>query len=497
MKTIKYFSILIASMLLIASCSDFLDFRPEGTTTAGAVDYTNPDNIFLSVSAAYATLRSDDVHGFSYIGLFEIASDNADKGSTPDDSPTMKKIDNLSFTSTNSLINTTWTGFYNVVSAANYAIGQMSQFIDSLSLESDREYARQCQAEARFIRAYAYFDLVRVFGRIPLIDTTMTSEQLASVPQSSEADIYKFIDNDLDDAIANMPASYSSKSWAGRATKYSAMALKAKVDMYQQKWDTVAALTDKIIASGQYGLLDDFRSVFSVNEENSKESLFEIQSSTFGNESGDKTYCDYGYFQGPRGNTPGNMQGWGFCTPSNNLIAFFASRGDSIRAKATFLYRGTITPEGDSIKTACTNPVYNGKVYTPSSYNNWNYNGYAFDHNPRILRYSEVLLMFAEAYAQGATYPATCGLSGYDALNMVRARAGLLPETLTIQNVWDERRAELAMEEDRYFDLIRTGQAHDAMSAVGKNFVVGKNEHYPIPSNQLQTNTNLTQNSGY
>jgi hypothetical protein len=274
------------------------------------------------------------------------------------------------------------------------------------------------------------------------------------------------------------------------------MALKAKVHLYQNEWDSVASLTDKIMDSGRYDLLPDFRSVFSIDEENSKESLFEIQSSTLGKSTGPETFLSYAYVQGPRGNSPGNMQGWGFCTPSTDLINFFTTRGETDRANATFLYRGSMTPEGDSIKAACSNPVYNGKVYTPSQYNLWNYNGYGFDHNVRIIRYSDVLLMFAEAKLQGATVATVSGDDAVTALNKVRVRAKLLPiDAPTLQDVWDERRAELAMEQDRFFDLVRTGQAATALA--GKGYNPAKHLLFPIPAQQMQLNTNLTQNLNY
>jgi hypothetical protein len=189
------------------------------------------------------------------------------------------------------------------------------------------------------------------------------------------------------------------------------------------------------------------------------------------------------------------MQGWGFCTPSDSLIAFFARRGEVIRPATTLLYRGTKTPEGDSIKMNCANPVYNGKVYTPAIYNLWNYNGYGFEHNLRILRYADVLLMYSEALAHGTSVTLKSGYTASMALNEVRDRAGLGPVAVTFQNIWDERRAELAMEEDRFFDLIRTGQAYDVLK--NKGFVKGKHEVFPIPSAQRQLNPNLQQNPNY
>lgn len=487
--------IAILSIFFFAGCSDFLDIRPEGTVPSTGMDYTKSENTFLSVSAAYAKMRTASTHSFPYIGAFEITSDNADKGSSPEDNPTMKQLDDLTYDSSNGLINELWTGYFDVVSGANHAIAQMPLFEAALQNADAKKYTRECAGEAKFIRAYAYFNLTRLFGRVPVINTALTAEELAAKKQESTDSLYRFIEKDLLEAIAVLPASYT-KDWAGRVNKYTAMALKAKVHMYQNEWDSVASLTDRIMASNRYDLLPDFRAVFSIDGENSKESLFEIQSSTLGKSTGETTFLEYAYVQGPRGNSPGNMQGWGFCTPSSDLINFFTTRGDSVRAITTFLNRGTITPEGDSIKAACSNPVYNGKVYTPSQYNLWNFNGYGFDHNVRIIRYADVLLMFAEAKVRGTATGNTSGFDATTAVNKVRERAKLAPlGSPTLQDIWDERRAELALEEDRFFDLIRTGQAPTVLS--GKGFNAAKHNLFPIPGQQMQLNTNLTQNPNY
>jgi hypothetical protein len=494
MKRLHIFSIIILILTLV-SCEEFLEIRPEGTLPTTGIDYSKSENVFLSVSASYAKLRNYGAHVFPYIGAFEIASDNADKGSSPEDNPTMLELDNLTYRPDNGLINDLWTSYFDIVSGANYSIHQMPLFENELLNSSDKLYAVQCQGEVKTIRAYAYFNLTRLFGRVPIVDTVLTAAQLASLSQASTGQLYDFIEKDLLEAINVLPEGYT-KEWAGRINKYTAMAIKAKVHMYQAEWDSVASVTDRIISSGRYDLLTDFREVFSVDGENSRESLFEVQSSTLGKSTGDNTFLEYAYVQGPRGNSPPNMQGWGFCTPSQNLINFYTSRGEVIRPATTLLYRGTRTPEGDSIRTSCTNPVYNGKVYTPSVYNKWNFNGYGFDHNVRIIRYADILLMYAEARINGATAGTTSGLSADEAVNLVRVRAGLTPLTgVTMQQIWDERRAELAMEEDRFTDLVRTGQAATALAS--KGFVTGKHEVYPIPSAQMQLNPNLTQNNGY
>lgn len=496
MKSIKKFLPVVALSLVITGCSDFLDIRPEATMPAAGMDYSKIENVFLPISASYAKMRSNDAHAFPYINAFEIASDNADKGSTPDDNSTSKEFDDLAFQSNNGLLNNLWVSYFDIVSGANYAIAEMPKYESSLNAAADKAYTHQCAGEAKTIRAYAYFNLTRLFGRVPIIDKAMSSEELGTLQQADKPALYAFIEKDLAEAIQVLPESYPAQ-WKGRITKFTAMALKAKVHLYQAEWDSVAVITDKIIASNRFDLLANFREVFSIDAENSKESLFEIQSSTLGKTNGDAPFLEYAFVQGPRNNFPSNMQGWGFCTPSQNLINFFTARGETVRATTTFLRRGTKTPEGDSISVKVANPVYNGKVYTPSIYNKWSYNGYGFDHNVRILRYSDVLLMFAEAKAHGTALGNTSGMTADAALNKVRARAGLSAISATVDNIIDERRAEFAMEEDRYFDIIRTGKAQTAMQAVGKTFKVGTHEVYPIPAAQKTLNPNLVQNPGY
>jgi starch-binding outer membrane protein, SusD/RagB family len=494
---IKGFKIVLILLVTLqfTNCEDYLELRPEATIPTLGMDYSKSENIFLPVSAAYANLRQFGAHVFPYIGAFEIASDNADKGSSPEDNPPMIEIDNLTYESNNVHLNSLWVSYFNIVSGANHAIHQMPLFEEALPDSGDKLYARQSQGEAKTIRAYAYFNLARLFGRVPLIDTILSQEALAAASQASTGELYNFIEKDLREAIAVLPDFYSSE-WAGRITRFTAMGIKAKVHLYQSDWDSVAYLTDRIIASGRFSLLNNFREVFSLDGQNSSESIFEIQSSTLGRTTGGAAYMEYAFVQGPRGNTPSNMQGWGFSTPSQNLIDFFDERGEVIRPATTLLYRGTVTPEGDSIRTIVTNPVYNGKVYTPSYLNRWSFNGYGFDQNVRILRYPDILLMYAEAIVSGATVPLLSGLTADEAVNMVRRRAGLSDLTgVTLQDIWDERRAELAMEQDRFFDLIRTGQAQAALSH--KGFTIGKHEVYPIPAAQMQLNPNLTQNPGY
>ncbi|MEG2947460.1 MAG: RagB/SusD family nutrient uptake outer membrane protein, partial [Bacteroidales bacterium] len=320
--------ILALAGLLSFSCNDYLDIPTENSSPVIGIDYSNADNLFLPLSAAYASMRNNDAFAMPYYSMFEVASDNADKGSDSWDAPAILDIDSIRFDPGNYLFNNIWVASFNIVSASNYAIESMDKFMTALPTEKDRLTAKAYQGEAKFIRAYAFFNLVRLFGRVPIVDKSYTADELSKLPQSNTLDIYKFIQQDLVDAMAVLPTAYSYNQYPGRTTVYTAAALKAKVHMYlasvlkaegqpyQAQWDSVAVLTDKVISSNLFELLPAFRTYFSLAGKNSKESIFEIQCSTLGNTSGGeelKAFVEYAFQQGPRGNEPGNMQGFGLC----------------------------------------------------------------------------------------------------------------------------------------------------------------------------------------
>ena len=492
MKTTQYSLVFLPVLILLAGCSDFLDIRTEATMPSSGMDYSKTENIFLPVSAAYASMRLGESEALNYMSVLEISSDDADKGSSPDDGPAVKEFDEFTYGPQNDHIGYVWSIFYRMVSAANYAVESMDRFEEAITSEEGLRQVAECRAESRFIRAFAYFNLVRTFGAVPLIDRTMTSEELASVNVSSVAKVYQFIYEDLDAAIATLPESYVDMP--GRYTRYTAMALKAKVALYNRDWNEAARLADALMACGRFSLMSKFRDAFSVEHENGPESLMEIQSSDMGQTSGAMPICYYGFIQGPRnGSEP--LQGWGYKVPSQTLIAFLDGRGDTIRKSVTLLERGSVTPEGDQISANCANQYYNGKVYVPSRYNTRSFNAYGLDHNMRIIRYAEVLLIFAEAMANGASISVTSGYTADMALNEVRARAGLPATTATLEHIYDERRAELALEENRFFDLVRWGKAAEVLGPLG--FTAGKNEVFPIPSTQRQLNPSLPATPGY
>ncbi len=457
------------------------------------MDYTKVENIFQPVSAAYASMRLSEGRAFSYVSVMGVPSDDDDKGSTETDGLETKELDGFAFTPSNGLINDVWIHFFDMVSSANYAIESMAKFEKALSDATALGKVAECRGEAKVIRAYAYFNLVRLFGSVPKIDRTMTAQELGNHTASTVNEIYDFIYEDLDDAIEVLPETFAEK---GRFNRYSAMGLKAKVALYREDWDEAAFQADAVIGSNKYELESDFANAFSVEGEYGKESLMEIGSNDLGQVSGSAPICYYGFIQGPRSNKPSNMQGWGFKVPSQALVNFFTERGDTKRLAVTVLKRGETAPGGEQIIDMCPNPYYNGKVYTPSSTNTFTNNSYGLDHNMRLLRYSEVLLIYAEAMMEGAVVEQPkSGMTADAALTKVRARVGLDPVAATIENIYDERRAELAMEDDRFFDLVRTGQAATVLAS--KGFKANKNEVFPTPTNQIQVNSGLIKTPGY
>jgi hypothetical protein len=322
---------------------------------------------------------------------------------------------------------------------------------------------------------------------VPLLSRPPETPEELNPVRASKEDVYAFIENDLTQAAQVLPATYPSTD-VGRATKGAALSLLAKVSLYQRKWAEVVALTDQVQGLG-YSLTPDYYQIFRISGENNAESIFEIQAQTLAGNCG-ASNSQWAEVQGVR-----EQFGWGFSIPTEDLENAFEP-GDK-RKEATILYRGEVTPEGDIINPTAPNPRYNQKAYVPSTVTRDC--GYAKDQNVRILRLADVLLMQAEAANElGQTVKALA------ALNQVRIRAGLTPVISASQEdlrarIWHERRVELALENgDRFFDLVRTGQAPAVFQRLGKNFVAGKNEVFPIPQNQLTLSSGkLTQNTNY
>lgn len=474
----------------LVSCGDeFLDKAPKGELTS--------DNFFLdatqaeqAVNATYAHLRNFNVHVFSYIGITDIASDDADKGSVPGDAGFLQDINDFTFDANNSAVNGIWSGYYQGVFRANQVLAN----VPNIDMDEDRK--AQLLGEARFLRAYFYFFLVRTYGDIPLIDRPLNPDEYrqARVPV---AQIYDFIEEDLNFAIANLPekSEYVATD-LGRATSGAAKAYLAKVHLFQNDYPAAFQLAQEVINSGEYDLYPNYEAIFRSEGEHSSESIFEV--STVALEQGGGA-SQFNEVQGIRGN-PNN--GWGFNNPSADLIAAFEENDP--RLGATVIFNGDTLSSGEVVMAdpnMGANARFSKKAWVPERPPIGFGNSGA---NIRLFRYADLLLIAAEAANELGN-----SSEALNYLNQVRERARqgnteILADVTTTNQpelraaIWHERRVELAMEQHRYFDLVRQGQAQTVFNNLGLNWTPNKHEVFPIPQSEIDISAGiLTQNQGY
>ena len=478
-------SIIYPLVLLIIGLSgckkDFLDRQPLGRYTEDDLTAGTFDS---QVFAVYAAMRAEGVSGVKYIAVMGIRSDDSDKGSSVSDAVDAENFfDNFQYRTDFWLLNDFWGDHYKLIGLANTVISD----IDSIKATDQPTLVNK--AEAKFIRAYAYFNLVRAFGEVPKIDFKVTSAAQANVEKSSVANIYALIDADLTEAAATLPPSWDGR-YIGRLTSGAAKALQAKTYLYRQNWPLALAAAKAVISSGEYNLSTPYDQIFREEGENGKESVFEIQAyfsptQDFG--------IQYATIHGVRG--AGAMDlGWGWNTPNRNLYNAYET-GDP-RRDATLLYSGKVnTPYNELIPDSTAvvpRPFWNKKTYTnPSTRAALNSRSGRW-MNLRVIRYADVVLMAAEAANEvGGAQNTTDALAW---LEMVRARArgtaSVLPKiTVTDQAllrdaIRHERRIELAMENERFFDLVRWGIAKTVFTALGKTYE-DKHRYLPIPQPEI------------
>lgn len=484
--------ILVSTLAVLAfsanSCrTDALDVQPTASvSTADLSLYNNNEGAESFVTAVYAKLRDWNMSAFAWIGITNIISDDADKGSSPGDSGSDKNILDalVDITANTSSFTEIWKASYQSINRANQALEILPQLTNA-----DQALRDRLTGEVKFLRAFTYFNLVRGWGGVPIVDhvpsPSSTDDNNMLLVRKSKEEVYAFIIKDLEEAAAALPVktAYSGDD-VGRASKGAAYALLSKVYLYQKNWQKSLDYANMVTG---YSLTPNFGDIYKITGENNAESIFEVQGKGGPGAPGIKQYSQV---QGARG---AGGWGWGFGTPSQSLVDAFNAEGDTERRDATIIFRNSTLYDGRVVPATVENPYYNYKAYSS------NYSGDDnSDANIRYLRYSEVLLIKAEASnelgqtAQAASY-----------LNEVRNRAGLANTTATTQAglrtaIWKERRLELALEHDRWFDLIRTGQAAAAMAADGKKFIVGKHELFPIPQSFIDESKGLaTQNPNY
>src|SRR5260221_2243717 len=321
---------LFAALIVFQGCKkSFLDVNPAGNIAATQFWKSQADAT-SAVDAMYANLHEWTNIAFAPIAVESMGSDDVNKGSTPTDASFMNDFQNFSANSGEGQISDFWGGEYKTINFAN-------QILDNVpAINMDASLKARYLAEAKFIRAYAYFRLVRAFGDVPLRLHIPKGASEYNIPRTPKAQVWAAIETDLTDAASVLPQTYSSVD-IGHVTKGAALALHAKVSMYQQKWSAVLNYANQVMQLG-YSLFPNYEQMFRTNNKNNSESIFEIQCMLIPNNP-NASSSQYSQVQGVRGVTGG---GCGFNVPSADLAAAYEP-GDP-RRDATIIFRGETTP---------------------------------------------------------------------------------------------------------------------------------------------------------
>lgn len=491
-KKIIFILSLAAPLLIgVSGCKKFLDRKPLGT---GTEDDITQGGVEGAVFGLYGALRTTGgMSGWATIWFKSIRSDDAKKGSTPDDSKANgDRFDNFKYDkiSENSVVPDYYSGHYSFIALCNNVIHD----IDSLGLTDAASLANM--GEAKFMRAWAYFDLVRDYGSVPVIDFKVYETSQANVAKKPIGDVYALIDADLQYAAEHLPVQWDSK-FIGRVTQGTANTLIAKTRLYRNDWAGALGKAEEVINSGQYSLYNSYSGFFTEDGENSSESIFEVQ--MYENANGSVVYGnEYNQVQGVRGSGDWDL-GWGFNVPTDALIASYET-GDP-RKDATILASGG--PEGVPASLTAIQPYWNKKVYTDVARRKATGDRFGLWLNIRLLRYADVLLMASEAANELGGTNTTKALS-YLEMVRARARAGsttVLPAITTTDQaalrtiIHHERRIEFALESERFYDLVRWGEADITLAPLG---YLPKNKYYPFLQVDIdKSGGTLVQNPDY
>ncbi|MDN3642282.1 RagB/SusD family nutrient uptake outer membrane protein [Lutimonas halocynthiae] len=487
MKTLKITSILFVFVFtIVTSCSD--DFVDVESQDQNSEDYFNSEGDYQeALIGAYDLLQSSYIN----VMLGEIASNNTlAGGESANDVVGIQEIDDMIHTPVNAQLRDIWSWMYAGVNRANYIM----EFQGKTEFTNKNEVL----AQARFLRAYYYFELVKWFGDVPFaVDKRIQFGDQFELDRTPKAEIYAQLESDLIFASENLPVSWEEAE-TGRATKGAAQALLGKIYLYQEKFSDAAGAFEQVIA-GPYTLTTDYNTIFEQEGENNNESIFEVQYT-------DKEGAGFGCLQCSEGNVavgfngirnysgPTFDSGFSFNVPTQeaadqyeaadlrkdvailDIVAWSAETGATYAEgyeHTGFFNRKYIARQGD-LNTGDAN------LTNPNNY--------------RAIRLADVLLMAAEAYNRG-------GLDDSKALlylNRVRVRAGLAESNETgtslTSAIYQERRLELLGEGHQFFDLVRTGRAAQEI----QGFTSGKHELFPIPSIEIElAGDRWAQNPGY
>ncbi|MBS1662168.1 MAG: RagB/SusD family nutrient uptake outer membrane protein [Bacteroidetes bacterium] len=516
---IKYlFGILLvaAPILAITGCKKFLDRKPLTAT----LDDISGGVLEVQSLGLYNTLRT--YAGFSslpWIDFNSIRDDDAQKGSSSTDGAEINtEFETFQYTKDDWATNTFWNDHYYMINLANKEL----HYADSLKLK-DANSLRNI-GEACFFRAYSYFELVKAYGDIPLVNFYYTNAKDGVKPKSPAATIYALIDSDLNVAAQNLPQDWVENGvnkYPGRVTKGSANTLWAQTYLMRSNWSRVIALTRQVMTSSEYSLTPNFYDIWKDGlngaGKNGPESIFEMQCN-LGPNGTNQNGTAWGTSQNVRqgGASLDWNLGWGWNTPTDKLVADWDNSDP--RKSMTVLFSGQsdggptaggygaiLPPYGPG--TSLDQKYWNKKVYSDPAMRQYTGQiksaGGADWINHRILRYADVLLMLAEASNETGD-----GATAENMLMQIRTRARGSADSTTVlphiayttqaqmrTAIKNERRWEFAMEGYRFYDLVRWG---DAVSVLGSLGYQTRNALYPIPQQAIDLSGGvLVQNPNY
>ena len=499
MKQIKAYWLITAVLTLSnVGCKDYLNEQLRGTYSDGTFFQTQAQAI-LAINAAYTPLTfSSDRNRLWVFG--DVASDDAAKGGDPGDQADIGLIDDFQIFPSNGPVESQWGEMYEGIYRCNQILARVP------TIDMDATVRNRVLGEARFLRALYYFYLVNIYGPIPLLLEPKNADQL-QIAQSPVATIYEQgIEPDLQEAIKNLPASYTGGD-VGRATKGAATALLAKAYLYQKKWQPAATTAAQVQATGNYTLLPIYSQNFSQANKNSAEAIFSVQHLT--------------------GQVPftGNRLNQWFAPRSGENGYFFNAPTAGFVNAFEKTSAGIFDPRLDYTVGRAGQPWVNGEPFDPS----WSPTGYLTKKHEQplaeipsgnkgdgnlnyvVIRYADVLLWQAEALNELGRPAEALPL-----LNQVRKRAresylydrtlsttptvpvGLLPDVTTTGQsslrdaIYHERRVELGLEFHRFFDLMRWGKDYAQAALRDKpSFTYDANRYFPIPQSERDTNKAL------
>ncbi len=481
--------ILAASTILlgtISGCSsDFLHLAPISQMN-GNNFYKTDEDMKNALTAVYGALQYSGQYYSSMHIIGDLRSDNT-YIPNPNAGANLQEVDEFKNNAFNSISSTTWSAHYQGIQAANIVIEKIGD------VPMDENMKQRYTGEARFLRALMYFNLVRIFGDVPLVLAIINNPQEGyDYKRETTETVYNQVILDLKAAEESLPYEYTGAD-IGRATRGAAMALLGKVYLTQKNWNLASQKLKEIIdqtSQNKYQLLSNYSSVFGIANENSRESIFEVQFKKGASGEGSPFTNQFAPIgSGTAVTGLGNPLGQNI--PTDDMANAYET-GDTRKhvSMRTSYVLGSNTVQHNYVAKYMGTPAAN-----LDSDNNW-----------IVLRFADVLLMYAEALNE-IGYIAEGPAFTY--LNRIRNRAGLADKTSNNTNpdlavpsqaafrlaIEKERRVELAFEGHRWFDLVRTGRALEILGGQG---MLAHHYLFPVPNSQIEINPALMkQNNGY